>query len=190
MTCVVALQRDGVVYIGADSQGTSQHIKQTRSDPKVFKNGPFLIGVSGSFRYGQILRFKFIPPPHHPADKDDFEYMATDFVDTMLESLENGGFLTTKEGVKNTHGENAYGYALIGYKGKLYYFGSDFQIGMVADGYDAIGSGFQIALGAMWILAQNRSKYTPEEAIELALQAAAELNTTVGPPYIVLRSDL
>lgn len=185
MTCVVGLQRDGVVYIGADSQGTSHNIKQTRTDPKVFTKGPFIIGISGSFRYGQILRFKFEPPPHHPPDKDDYEYMATDFVDAATESLDNGGFLTTKDGVKNTDAENSYGYALIGYKGKLYYFGQDLQIGIVSDGYDAIGSGFQVALGAMWVLTQRKLK--PEDAITLALQAASELNTTVGPPYIILK---
>jgi hypothetical protein len=181
----VGMQRDGVVYIGADSQGTSHHIKQTRSDPKVFAKGPFIIGMAGSFRYGQILRFKFEPPPHHPPDKDDYEYMVTDFVDAATESLESGGFLTTKEGVKNTSVQGAYGYALIGYKGKLYYFGQDLQIGIVAEGYDAIGSGFEIALGAMWVLMQRKIK--PEEMLELALRAASELNTTVGPPYVILK---
>jgi ATP-dependent protease HslVU (ClpYQ) peptidase subunit len=189
LTCIVGMQRDGVVYIGADSQGTAEHSKATRLDPKVFIKGPFIIGISGSFRYGQILRFKFTPPAHHPPEKDDYEYMATDFVDAIMQSLEDAGFLTLKEGVKSTSTHGAYGYSLIGYKGKLYYFGADFQIGMVSEGYDAIGSGFEIALGAMWIMAQNRTKYKPEEAITLALQAASELNTTVGPPYVILKLE-
>lgn len=189
MTCIIGLEKNGVVYLGGDSQITASHTKQTRRDPKLFANGPFLIGTSGSIRYNQILRYKFTPPAHHPAEKPDFEFMVVDVVDAVMQCMEEAGFLRLKDGVKDTASDENYGYALFAYHGNLYYFGADFQMGNCEDGYDAIGSGHQVALGAMYALINSGMKLTPEDCILKSLEAAAHINTTVGPPYVILKLE-
>jgi hypothetical protein len=41
-----------------------------KANHTVFCVGPFVIGVAGLPRVGQLLRFAFMPPPQDPADAD------------------------------------------------------------------------------------------------------------------------
>lgn len=50
MTCIVGLEHNGRVYIGADSAGVSGWDLTVRADKKVFRNGSFLFGFTDSFR--------------------------------------------------------------------------------------------------------------------------------------------
>lgn len=62
MTCIVGLVDKGSIYMGGDSAGVAGLSVTTRADEKVFLNGPFIMGFTTSFRMGQILRYKFVPP--------------------------------------------------------------------------------------------------------------------------------
>lgn len=185
MTCVIGLERDGVVWLGGDSQTTGGNVKRTRREAKIFKKGPFLIGTAGSVRYNQLLKFKFGPPPHHPPDKDDLEYMVVDVVDAVMTCLEDAGFLYAKDGIKSTGSEDHYAQALFAYRGRLYHFASDFQMSATEDGYDAIGSASDIALGAMYMLTIGVS-HPPDHSIRMALEAASHLDAYVGGPFVIL----
>jgi hypothetical protein len=79
MTCIVGLEHQGKVYIGADSAGVQGYNVTCRSDEKVFQNKDFILGFTSSFRMGQLLRYSFNPPTQ-PANKDDMHYLATDFI--------------------------------------------------------------------------------------------------------------
>src|SRR3990167_7962118 len=121
MTCVVGLEKRGTVWIGADSAGTASDMRQQlRADEKVFKLGEMLIGICGSFRMGNLLRYK-LELPEHRAAVSDMEYLVGDFVSsvkTLLDNAMEGSFL-------------------VGYKGKLYHVQSDFQVGRTLSGFDA-----------------------------------------------------
>ena len=57
MTCIIGLEHEGSVFIGADSAvGTYYTIQRVRT-PKVFQRSQFLIGSSGSVRMGQLLQY-------------------------------------------------------------------------------------------------------------------------------------
>src|SRR5271165_4245107 len=111
MTCIVAVENKGTIYMGGDSAGVAGLSLSIRADEKVFLTGPFIMGFTSSFRMGQILRYKFVPPAQ-PSGVDDMRFMVTDFIDAVRKAFFDNGF-----GKKDT---NEGGNFLVGYKKKLY----------------------------------------------------------------------
>ena len=68
MTCIVGVVDNGKVYMGGDSAGVGGLCIETRKQPKVFRNGDFLIGYTDSFRMGQLLQYKMSPPRYFEGD--------------------------------------------------------------------------------------------------------------------------
>lgn len=175
MTCIVGLAEEGKVYIGADSASAAGWTVRQTKLPKVFRNGDFIIGYTQSFRMGQILQ-------HHLSVRKQFvgeghnEYMVKAFAEAVRESLKSHGFAKTENNVERG------GEFLVGYKGHLYSFDSDFQVNEMAMGYDACGCGENFALGAMKAL----EGVPPEERITKALECAATFSGAVIPPFHIL----
>lgn len=181
MTCIVALEHEGLVYVGGDSAGieSSSLAICSRADEKVFttEGGDFIMGFSGSFRIGQLLRYALVPP-EQSTKKDDMAYMVTDFIDAVRAMQKDKGSMK-KENELEEHDSGF----IVGYKGKLYVVESDFQVGRPTEDYAAVGCGAQIALGALY--ATRKARLKPEERITLALQAATEYSAGVRPPYVI-----
>ena len=172
MTCIVGAVHANRVHIGGDSAGVAGLSLVVRADKKVFRNGDFVMGFTSSFRMGQLLRYSFVPPKRH-VDSDIDKFMATDFVDAVRTCLKNGGYAE-----KHADAERA-GVFLVGYAGRLFRIESDYQVGEALDGFDAIGCGGEIALGAMFATAAR----SPQERIETALRAAERFSAGVRAPF-------
>ena len=177
MTAIAGLVHEGKVYIGGDSAGVAGLDLHLRADPKVFTVGEFVIGYTSSFRMGQLLRFAFTPPFHKP-DVDAYRYMVTEWVDAVRQCFKNGGYATTKDGAE------VGGTFLVGYRGRLFFIGNDYQVGEVADGFSAVGCGDNQCLGALY--ATKDAKMKPEARIELALSAAERFSAGVRGPFVVV----
>lgn len=89
MTCIAAWRDNGRVYVGADSAGVGGYTLEVRSDEKVFRVGPYVIGFTSSFRMGQVLRYSTTLPA--PEDWDVNRFMATRFVDAVRGALKTAG---------------------------------------------------------------------------------------------------
>lgn len=178
MTCIIGLVHEDGVYIGGDSAGLSGYSLTHRADPKVFHNGPFLIGYTSSYRMGQLLRFGLIPPPHHPDDLEDFAFMVTTFVDAVRSCLKTGGFAKTDNGVDSG------GSFLVAYRRGLYEVSDDFQVGQSLDAFAAVGCGSEVAHGAMYATEGRH----PEDRIRTALKAAQRFSAGVCEPWVIERS--
>jgi ATP-dependent protease HslVU (ClpYQ) peptidase subunit len=176
VTAVVGLEHDGKVYIGADSAGTAGWSQTVRADEKVFINGPFVIGFTTSFRMGQLLRYKLNVAEQAPSQTDNYRYMSTWFIDAVRTCLKDGGFAKINNGVEQG------GTFLVGYRGALYCVGSDFQVGRSVEGFDAVGCGAELALGA---LAASALK-DPTRRAEQALEVAARFSAGVAGPFKVV----
>lgn len=163
------------IVMGGDSAGVDGYSLQLRADPKVFRNGDFLIGYTSSFRMGQLLRFRFTPPLHHPPDLDDYEYMATAFVDGARDCLKQGGF------AKKEHETESGGTFLVGYRGRVYEIQDDYQVAMPLDGYAACGCGAAVALGALYATHGRPAR----ERVETALKAAERMSAGVRAPFVM-----
>ena len=146
----------------------------SRSDPKVFRNGPFLFGFTTSFRMGQLLRYS-LKLPNHPDKMDVSCFMATLFVAAVRKCLSDGGWASKKDE------HECGGVFLVGYRGHLFGIDCDFQAGETTDGINAVGCGQSLALGAV-----HATKGKPPRSRILAgLRAAEYYSTGVRGPFVV-----
>lgn len=176
MTCVVGLATPGGVYIGGDSAASCESDLQVRKESKVFELGELLIGFSSSFRMGQLLRYSLKLPPKD--NKDDMRYLTK--VMTSVRKL----LLRENFGIMDSGEQELGGQLLIGYRNKLYVVDSDFHVGEPIDGYAAIGSGANVALGALFVA--KKCLLGPVPAMNLALAASQTFSTNVCGPMRIL----
>lgn len=163
MSCICAIVQKGNVFMAADNIGVADTYIAQRKDPKIFRNGPYLIGYAGSVRCGQVLQPQFFKPP-----KD-----IQDFPDAMREQYAVKGCLTmTDEGASRSEAM-----MLIGFKGRCYYIMVDFQLGENSEDFVAIGSGEPYALA---ILYHTRNEEDPTIRLEKAIKVATYFCTEVG----------
>ena len=170
MTAIVALIEDDVVYMGGDGAGVAGLSLVMRKDPKVFKNGSFVIGFTTSFRMGQLLRYKF-KPPKHPDNISDNVYMNTLFIDKVRRCFEDNAY---KEG----------GNFIVGYKGKLFIIDNDFQVGIPVVPYASVGCGHDLCKGSLH--STQKLDIDPKKRIKMALEAAEVFSGGVSKPFTIL----
>lgn len=177
MTAIVGVVEDGKVWLGGDAAGVGGLSMQTRSDPKVFKNGESVIGYTTSFRMGQILEHHLsLPTPYE--NESGMGYMVKRFIPAVKSVLKQHGFETSESG--REHGGNF----LIGYRGHLYDIESDYQVARVAQPYHSVGCGFELALGSLY--STQCLKMSPKKRITTALNAATEFCVGVRPPFTIV----
>lgn len=181
MTCIVGLvnKKDKSVIIGADSAGVSDWDISVRKDPKVFFVGDFLIGCTSSFRMIQLLMYSLEIPKI--GNTELFKFMCTDFVNAIRTCFESGGYLQ-----KSDTGEDKGGTFLVGYKSRLFRIDSDFQVGELVNGIDAIGVGKNYSLGSLF--STKFTNLTPEQRVTQALEAACEFSMGVTKPLVILET--
>lgn len=179
MTCIVGLVENGYgrILMGGDSAGVSGYDLNVRADQKVFVNGEFLFGFTTSFRMGQLLRYKFAPPPFFE-NEDLMTYASTRFVDAIRQTMKDGGFN------KIDNGRDEGGTFLVGFRGRLFCVHDDYQVGEAVEGFQAVSCGDQIAHGALF--ATKGTAMTAKERITTALEAAHRFSAGVRPPFLIL----
>ena len=180
MTCIVGVVSDNEIYMGGDSAGVSGWSLRVRADEKVFVNGDFIFGFTSSFRMGQILRFGFSPPKRHQ-DTDVYEYMVTSFVDSIRNRFRESGYLSEDKR------QEVGGVFLVGYANRLFRVDSDFQVGETLNGFDAVGCGQDVALGALYAIQKATGFKEPDKAIEMALEASESYSAGVRRPFKISR---
>lgn len=174
MTVVIGLMENGLVYMGADSIAIpdNSYSITTRQDPKIFRNGVFLIGFTGPFRMGNLLRFR-LQPPEQPAGMDHFEYMATLFIDAVRDCFRQHGYLG------KTEERDDGGTFLVGYREQLYEVYDDFQVGIPHGAFAAVGAGRDVALGAMAAM----EFMPPRDRLNRSLQISEQFCAAVRGPF-------
>ena len=177
MTVIAGVVDGDHVYIGGDSAGISGWDLTVRKDPKVFRNGRFVMGFTTSFRMGQLLRYS-LTPPEQPNGMDAHEYMSTLFVDAVRDCLKQGGYAGKENEVEHA------GTFLVGFDGRLFCVNNDYQVGEAADRINAIGCGDQVALGAMWA-----SQKDAEGRLRDGLDAAERFSAGVRGPFVVISTE-
>ncbi len=116
--------------------------------------------------------------PPEPDTDDDMSYMVNGFVETLRETLKSAG-----SAVKNDEMEYTGVQLLVGYRAKLFVIDTDYQVREVVTGYDSIGAGSDLALGALYATIGLASK----KRVTLAMEAASVHNTACRPPWTIIR---
>lgn len=172
MTCIVGLVDNGAVWMGGDSAGASGWSMTVRSDTKVFRTGPYLMGFTSSFRMGQLLRWSL----KTSAPSGDLErFMATTFVDAVRQCLKDGGWATREKD------QESGGTFLVGVAGHLFAIHDDYQVEEAADPFNAVGCGADVALGCMY----GSTLVAPSQRLKLALTAAERFSAGVRGPFTI-----
>lgn len=178
MTCVVGIIKEKSVIMGADSRSTDENFSMLhRADNKIFlsKCKNYVIGFSGQYREGQILRYCKFPSPKRIKNENLLEFMITKIVPFIIKSIKRP--IDTDD---NDKGE-----FLIGVKGRIFHIDFTFQVIESNEKYLACGIGSDIALGALYILEKLCKKMSPEEMVSHALEASSKYNASVGQPFII-----
>jgi hypothetical protein len=179
MTCVVGLTYEGKVFIGADSESTNDITRYSIAEPKVFCQNGFVVGYCGSFRFGQLLQYHLAVRDQLPSETD-MQYMVMGFAEAVRVLLKEQGYAEVERN------QESGGTALIGYRGQLYEMQSDYSVMRYRVPYNAIGSGYMVAMGALAVLPDTLS---PCDRITKALEAAARHVGSVQPPFYVLEAS-
>jgi ATP-dependent protease HslVU (ClpYQ) peptidase subunit len=178
VTVIAAVVEGGRAWMGGDSafHDPVTHELSARANQKVFRSGAFLIGVCQSARVLDVLRYEFAPPKH-PRGLDAARYMRTLFVTAVRDALKLAGVAK-----KDDNREEVDAQILVAYRGRLFVIEEDFQVGEPIDDFAAIGSGGDVARGALTVL----DRVPPKPRIRAALEAAERYNITVRRPFYVL----
>lgn len=181
MTCIIGLEANDKVYLGCDSAMVQNWSISYTKQPKIFKLGEFLIGIAGFPRTAQLLQYQLTLKPQLPSQKD-FEYLCTEFSTSVKQVLAYNNHITNNDG-DNLIPESS---LLFGYRKHLYQLDVNFQVTQTIDKFSAIGSGQDLALGAMAALNQQLSFWEPEEIVKYALGISAKYNICVAKPFKVM----
>ena len=172
MTCIIGVVENGNVHMAGDCAGSSEWETRKLAFPKVFRNGELLIGVCGLPQAIHVVRYNFAPEPQ-PGGDDDMKYIVNVVaggIRSVLRVAEIIPATMTDEMPAITF--------LVGYRGHLYEIDHSFQVVEWSDGFNAIGSGREYALGVLYAL----PPMSPRARIDTAMSAAAPFSPSVQLP--------
>jgi len=179
VTCIVGIVEEDKVFMGGDSCASDEWSWSEAKNPKVFINGPFLIGGCGSFRMIDLLHYTLEVENQHQ-DLSDDRFMRTVFIESARLCLREGGILES---------EGTGGDFLVGYNNNLYYVQSDFAVLDCPEWGMSVGSGSYAARGSLASAQHLRNHgydFDAEQRIVMALESAEMTTQTVRNPWVLL----
>lgn len=176
MTVIAGIvsQVSGRVFLAGDSAVTSGWDLTRRPGGKVFRNGDYVMGVSGGLRGAQIVQHAFTPPS--PPDDDVAAFMATQFVDRLRQAYKDAGYAK-----KDAERENSEDNILVGVHGRLFTVWGHYGVEESAVPYMAIGCGQAYAMGSL--RTSHDMPMRPRVRLELAMRAAEQFSAGVRGPF-------
>lgn len=184
MTAIVGVVQNGEVWMGGDNLGANGYFNAWNlAEPKVFRTGPFLVGVAGSPRVKQLIEHK-LNLRDDPRESDSRKFMVVSFVDELRNILNINGSKGTDSNIDRVSG---YSQAMVAFRGRIFVVQDDFQICERSEGYDAIGCGGDFALGSLF--ETQGKKLQPKQRVERALQCAEKFSAGVRGPFTILKLE-
>ncbi len=177
MSAVIGIKTKAGVWIGADSALTSDE-RVTTGHCKLFKIDELLIGMAGSYRAINVIRYLFTSPPHLPNITTD-TYIGSLLVPCLIKCFEENGIMN--EGSYREEFQKSTEF-IIAYQNRL--FEIDCAMGFVElEEIAAIGVGDDYAEG---IYETTKKPINPNKLIKSILKLISENFNSVKPPFVVL----
>ena len=165
MTIIAAYRGSDGIYIGSDSCGVMNQEISSDIGPKLIRHGNYIVGFTKSYRTADIIQESNKIP-----DRIDSIYGVREFRDVLQDAL--------KTEVKDKNGaENSQLWVLIATPRDIWHICTDYMINRVLH-YDAIGSGYQVAIGSLFTSWQ--AKETAKKAVTLAVKSAIKHQVYCG----------
>lgn len=169
MTVIVGLKDDKGIYIGSDSRITIGNIMGDLIEPKIFKVGDIIMGISGTYDNDQLIRYS-MELPSNTENISPLRYLISVFIPAIKKCLIDGG--------KDLQNLEDVGMILI-YKNRVFEVDASLSIIETTDDFVTIGSGADIARGALYATADIQDS---RKRVEMAIEAAIEYDFNCGHP--------
>lgn len=185
MSVVVAIKKDGIIYMGADSQATKGGTRRTLSNPNNYKIwavegvGKTLMGSVGTVRSANIIKVAddLIPEIVDLKNNVDFKFVVKQLVPRMMDELDGYKVL-----IKSSDGTpNMDASFLLAYKDRLYSIDA-YGCVIEVDDFFAIGSGASEALGSLYSTVDMDD---PVKRIQEAIKSSATHDIYVDYPIVI-----
>ena len=186
MTCIIGVEHNGVVYMGADSILVDGWWRDVMAGTKLFQRDGMLFGFAGSPRMAQIIEHLMDSPKRQEAGQPDEAYLIQSVIEPMREALKTFGYAS----IENSREAGAN--VMIGYRGHLYTIQDNYQLCRSAMQFTALGVGAPYALGALAALLGPVAVWDRrnlEAGILEALEVAGTLCIGVAWPFVVEKID-
>jgi len=191
VTTIVGIQGKNWSLLGADSRITddSTIYALPKNLSKIIEvNDNLWVAVAGDLRAINIVRSnlasstKLLSVRKAPNNQDGDDYfLGNYFIPEMRKIFSHQGYEKTTEGLSSVDSE-----FLISYYGRIYAVGADYSWVQDSRGLYSIGSGGDIALGALSALASTpMMKSAARKMATRALEIACSYNADSSPPYVV-----
>lgn len=182
MTTIAAIQGEGWVVMGADSQGTYNEYRNVfMKDHKVVENNGVLIAGCGIGRGMNLLQrgWKAPKPPRLNMEPDKLDsWMINKFIPGMRQVFIDGGYDMKDDG-DYAQFENVF---LVSVQGTFYIIDEDYSLDRDARNYFATGSGGDFAQGSLYSAGNKifTDIEAAKKAMTAAVNAAKEFDTNSG----------
>lgn len=184
MSVVVAVKKDGVVYMGADSQVTRGGTRVSLSNPNNYKVWKVkgcehcLMGHVGSLRDACVIKLlnNIVRELDVLHDSVNFEFVVNRVVPLLIDELMARRYLSSSGKLEFSDSR-----FLFAYKDRLYVIGSDFSV-IEVDDCVAIGSGESEAIGSLLTTSYESN---PIVRIIKAIKSSAAHDIYVDYPIIL-----
>ena len=182
MTCIVGVVDEGRVILGADSAGSGKENEiYSLPERKVFARGPYLFGITGSYRLGEVLHFK-TELPELPKQHDLKRFLVHELVPAVADAVLKNH--CAHEGREILGPRTGF---LLGVRGSLWCIISDLTV-FQAGSFASMGSGRLRAYPALHAL--EAAGVTPaKRRLELALEATYAYTSDVRGPWQFVESE-
>jgi len=181
LTTIAAIQGDGWVVMGADSQATYNDYRNLyMKDHKVIDNNGILIAGCGIGRGMNLLQKGWkAPKPKASLSLDQLDaWMVKTFIPKMRQVFIDGGYDMKDDG-DYAQFENVF---IVAVQGQIYVIDEDYSLDRDARNYFTSGSGGDFAQGALY--AAGHKIFTninlAKKAMVTAIDAAKEFDTNSG----------
>ena len=185
MSVIVAIKKDGVIYMGADSQATKGGTRSTLSNSNNYKIWAVddvdgcLMGSAGAIRVNNVIKVAndLIPEVVDLKNAVNFRFVVRHLVPRIMDELNDYNIL------QKNRDDLPYMDAsfLFAYHDKLYSIDA-YGCVIEVDDFCAIGSGACEALGS---LLSSTEEPSPVERIKKAIKASAANDIYVDYPIVV-----
>ena len=181
MTTIAAVQGDGWVVMGAESQGTyNEYRKIYMTDHKIVDNNGILIAGCGVGRGMNIIQKGWVAPkPRTNLTPDKLDaWMVKTFLPGMRKAFIDGGY-DMKDLNEYAHYDNVF---IIAVQGTVYIIDEDYSIDRDSRKYITSGSGGDFAQGSLY--RSGHKLFTDLEyakaEMRTAIDAAKEFDSNSG----------
>jgi hypothetical protein len=184
VTCIIGLVDKGEVWMGADSAFSTECNTWTFRNPKIFRRGDLMVGVTGDIRVSQVMQFGGLDVAFTPPPSEDFQrWVVGEFVPSVRTILQSAGVASKKDEVESFDSR-----ILIGHAGQLCCIECNYGVSWPAGSFFAVGSGADVAMGALY--GAFDTTRSAEDRILLALKASERYCRNVRGPLAVLRESV